>query len=106
MSTGDGDLRVKASAVTDSEADFVEIVSPVADAMGVLADLIAEVRDRLSGASIAKSDQGTLLLNGYAWELFGDRLNEALPNLVVARPARSESKALKFLLVVSGPSRD
>lgn len=99
MKTADGDLRGKAFAVSGSTIDTVEIVSPVADAMGILADLIKEVPGSLAGASIAKSDRGTLLLNAHAWNLFGDRLKEALPELAIAHPAPDESKPLKFLLV-------
>jgi hypothetical protein len=89
--------------VADSEVDIVEIVSPVADAMGALADLIQSIPGSLSGASIAKSDRGTLLLNRRAWELFGASLNSALPKLVIAHPASDDAKPLKFLLVSAHP---
>lgn len=79
----------------------IEIVSPVADAMGVLADLMQRTRGGLAGASIAKSDRGTLLLNSHAWSLFGDALRNELAGLVVFQPARDSSKPIKFVLVTS-----
>lgn len=76
----------------------VEIVSPVADAIGVLAELVTTMPTSLAGASIAKSDHGTLLLNPYAWSLFGDELKRRLPGLTIVQPARSASKPIKFVI--------
>jgi len=76
----------------------IEIVSPVADALGVLADLMQRTREGLAGASIAKSDRGTLLLNSHAWSLFGDALQRELAGLIVLKPARDSSKPIRFVL--------
>lgn len=77
----------------------IEIVSPVADAMGVLADLMQQAHGSLAGASIAKSDRGTLLLNSHAWSLFGEALHRELADLVVLKPARDSSTPIRFVLV-------
>ncbi|HEX5122349.1 MAG TPA: hypothetical protein VFV97_03810 [Rhodanobacteraceae bacterium] len=77
----------------------IEIISPVADAMGVLADLMQRASGSLAGASIAKSDRGTLLLNPHAWSLFGEALRRELADLVVAHPARESSTPIHFVLV-------
>jgi hypothetical protein len=76
----------------------IEIVSPVADALGVLADLLQRTRGSLAGASIAKSDRGTLLLNAHAWSLFGDALQRELAGLIVLKPARDSSRPIRFVL--------
>lgn len=77
----------------------VEIVAPIADAMGELARLVSHVPGSLAGASIARSVSGTLLLNAAAWTLFGDALKRALPAIVTRIPAASSAKPLKFLLL-------
>lgn len=97
MSHADGNTP----AVRAQPDQRIEIVSPVADAMGALADLMQRTRGSLAGASIAKSDRGTLLLNAHAWSLFGDALRSELADLVVLQPARDSSKPIKFVLVTS-----
>jgi hypothetical protein len=84
--------------VAEAASNVIEIVSPVADAMSVLAELVREVPGALAGASIAKSERGSLLLNRHAWALFGPTLRERLPQLVVSEPARPESAPLKFII--------
>jgi hypothetical protein len=79
----------------------IEIVAPVADALGVLADLLQRTRGSLAGASIAKSDRGTLLLNSHAWSLFGEALQSELAGLIVLQPARDSSKPIRFVLVTN-----
>jgi hypothetical protein len=78
-----------------------EVLSPVADALGVLADLVSTVRGKLAGASIAKSDRGTLLFNGRAWDLFASGLHRELPGLVVMQPAREDSKPIRFVMTAT-----
>ena len=72
--------------------------------MGVLAELVATMPTSLAGASIAKSNHGTLLLNAYAWSLFSEPLKRALPSLVVAQPVRDFSKPLRFVLTAESDS--
>jgi hypothetical protein len=98
MAHSDGRPANELPGTANAVPDQVEIISPVADALGVLADLIPRVPGSLAGASIAKSDHGTLLLNTYAWSLFSKALREALPSLVVAQPARDFSKPLRFVI--------
>ena len=86
-----------------SASGDVEIVSPVADALGVLAELVTITPTSLAGASIAKSDHGTLLLNPYAWALFAEELRKRLPGLTIAQPARPMSKPIKFVIESGDP---
>jgi hypothetical protein len=101
MSRAEGNSTESDVALTASVSDTVEVVSRVSDALGALADLISEMPGRLGGASIAKSDHGTLLLNRRAWELFGDALQSRIPELHVVKPAHPFSKPMKFVLVAS-----
>jgi hypothetical protein len=103
MSHADGNAGKGTSAAT-SASDTVEIVSRVSDALGALADLISNVPGSLAGASIAKSDRGTLLLNRRAWELFGEPLCERIPELRVVEPAHAASKPLKIVLAAGALS--
>lgn len=101
MSHADGHSRDGEGADRTRVAQRIEIIAPVADAMGVLADLMQHARGSLAGASIAKSDRGTLLLNAYAWSLFGEALRRELAGLVVLQPARDSSMPIRFVLVTS-----
>ena len=98
MTHSDGKPAGSIQADASSSSTTVESIAPVADALGVLADLIPKMPGALAGASIAKSDHGTLLLNAYVWSLFGESLRQALPSLTVAQPARDFSRPLKFVL--------
>jgi len=69
--------------------------------MGALADLVQRTQGSLAGASIAKSDRGTLLLNAQAWALFGEALKREIAGLVVVMPARDSSKPIRFVLATS-----
>ena len=100
MTHSDGDSLAFAASSASALAETYEIVSPVADAMAVLADAMQGSAGSLSGASIAKSVSGTLLLNAHAWNLFGETLRRDLPDLVVVQ-ARPASKPLRFLLTTS-----
>lgn len=80
---------------------FIEIVSPVADALGELADLVTTTSGDLKGASLGKSERGTVLLNARAWELFGDELRRRLPQMVVHEPSREGLTPIRFILVSS-----
>ena len=99
MSHADGHSPESGGAARIQPVRRIEIVSPVADAMGVLAELMQRTRGSLAGASIAKSDRGTLLLNAHAWSLFGEALRRELPDLLVLQPARDSSTPIKFVLV-------
>jgi hypothetical protein len=101
MSHADGHPPEREGAARISHVQGIEIVSPVADAMGVLADLMQQMRGSLAGASIAKSDRGTLLLNAHAWSLFGEALQRELAGLVVVHPARESSKPIRFVLATN-----
>jgi hypothetical protein len=101
MSHIDGNATQDADAVAASAFDTVEIVSRVSDALGALADLIREVSGGLAGASIAKSDHGTLLLNQRAWDLFGELLRDRIPDLRIVQPAHASSKPLKYVLTAN-----
>ena len=101
MSHADGHPPGTGREVRNQPAPGIEIVSPVADAMGVLADLLPGARQNLAGASIAKSDRGTLLLNSHAWSLFGEALHREVAGLVVITPARDSSKPIRFVLVTT-----
>jgi hypothetical protein len=101
MSRAEGNSTESDVALTAPVTDTVEVVSRVSDALGALADLISEMPGSLDGASIAKSDHGTLLLNRRAWEIFGDALHSRIPELHVVKPAHPFSKPLKFVLVAS-----
>ena len=79
---------------------WVEIVGPIVDALNVLARAIHETPDALTGASIAVTERGTLLLNQRAWILFATPL-KTLPSLVTKHSSRDESKPIRFLLVAS-----
>jgi hypothetical protein len=98
MSHADGHPPATGGAARIPSARIIEIVSPVADALGVLADLMHLTRGSLAGASIAKSDRGTLLLNSHAWSLFGEALRRELADLVVLEPARESSRPIRFVL--------
>jgi len=98
MSHADGHPPETGGAGSNQPVQCVEIVSPVADALGVLADLMHRTREGLAGASIAKSDRGTLLLNLHAWSLFGEALQRELAGLVVLKPARDSSRPIRFVL--------
>jgi hypothetical protein len=99
MSHADGHPADTGGAVRIPPFQSIEIVAPIADALGVLADLLQRTREGLAGASIAKSDRGTLLLNSHAWSLFGEALKSELAGLVVLQPARDSSKPIRFVLV-------
>ncbi|HET7924864.1 MAG TPA: hypothetical protein VFL30_08190 [Rhodanobacteraceae bacterium] len=101
MSHADGHTPETSDAVRKPSSPGIEIVSPVADALGVLADLMPLTRASLAGASIAKSDKGTLLLNSHAWSLFGEALHRELAGLIVLEPARESSKPMRFVLVTT-----
>jgi hypothetical protein len=101
MSHADGHPPEPGDAVPVQSVRRIEIVSPIADAMGVLAELIQRTRGSLAGASIAKSDRGTLLLNSHAWSLFGEALRREIVDLVVLQPARDSSTPIRFVLVTS-----
>lgn len=85
---------------------FVEIISPVADALGELADLVTAASGQLTGASLGKSERGTLLLNARAWELFGAELRRRLPEMVVHEPSRDGLTPIRFILVSSDEAPD
>jgi hypothetical protein len=87
------------SGECDSVDLWVEVVAPVVDALNVLARAIHET-PTLTGASIAVTERGTLLLNQRAWILFGTPL-KTLPTLVTQHGSREESKPIRFLLVAS-----
>jgi hypothetical protein len=103
MSYVDGHPARSEAAAAGFAADTVEIVSRVSDALGALADLIRDVPGGLAGASIAKSDRGTLLLNRRAWELLGEPLRKRIPELRFVQPAHASSKPLKVVLAASPP---
>ena len=94
------------SAATDA-CEIFEIVAPVADATAALATAIQQAPDSLAGVSIAVSHQRTLLLNARAWDVFEYAVRD-LPGLVVRRPTRDQSRALRFLLLTKpiAPSTD
>lgn len=98
MSHADGHPPDIGGAARISIVQGIEIISPIADAMGVLADLMQRTRGSLAGASIAKSDRGTLLLNPQAWALFGEALHRELEGLIVLQPARDSSRPIRFVL--------
>jgi hypothetical protein len=98
MSHADGQPPATAGAARMPPVPGIEIVSPIADAMGVLADLMQRTRGSFAGASIARSDRGTLLLNAQAWALFGEALHRELVGLVVLQPARDSSRPIRFVL--------
>jgi hypothetical protein len=79
---------------------WVEVVGPIVDALNVLAREIHQTPDALTGASIAVTERGTLLLNQRAWILFAAAL-KTLPTLVTKHSSRDESKPIRFLLVAS-----
>jgi hypothetical protein len=79
---------------------WIEVMGPIADALGALAKAIQHTPGSLAGASIAVSEHETLLLNERAWALFAEVL-ATLPNLAT-RPAPAQSKPLRFLLIGSG----
>ncbi|HEY4137227.1 MAG TPA: hypothetical protein VGN65_02135 [Casimicrobiaceae bacterium] len=79
---------------------WVEVVGPIVDALNVLARAIHETPDTLTGASIAVTGRGTLLLNQRAWILFAAAL-KTLPALVTKHSSRDESKPIRFLLIAS-----
>jgi hypothetical protein len=101
MSHADGHPADTGGASAFPPFQGIEIVAPVADALGVLADLLQRTREGLAGASIAKSDRGTLLLNAHAWSLFGEALKSELAGLIVMQPARDSSKPIRFVLVTT-----
>jgi hypothetical protein len=101
MSRADGHSPETVGADRLRLVERIEIVSPIADAMGVLAELMQQASGKLAGASIAKSDRGTLLLNPHAWSLFGEALRRELADLVVITPARDSSTPIRFVLVTS-----
>ncbi len=76
----------------------VEVVGPIVDALNVLARAIHETPEALTGASIAVTERGTLLLNQRAWILFAAAL-KTLPALVTRHSSRDESKPIRFLLI-------
>jgi len=80
---------------------WVEIVGPIVDALHVLAQAIQATHGSLSGASIAVTERGTILLNQRAWILFAPTL-KTVPSLVTRHSSREESKPIRFLLVASG----
>jgi len=79
---------------------WVEIVGPIVDALHVLAQAIQATHGSLSGASIAVTERGTILLNQRAWILFAAAL-KTLPALVTKHSSRDESRPIRFLLVAS-----
>lgn len=101
MQHSDGDPRDPSRPPPGDADASVEISSPIADCMRALARAIQETRGSLAGASIARSRQGTLILNPAAWQLFGADLRRDVPDLVVIDPAREPSGPLRFLLVTT-----
>jgi len=91
--------------MSDGPSDFIEVLAPIADASKALAECIQDNPSGLAGASIAISQNGTLLLNPVAWRLCGEMLR-ALPGFRAREPASSVSKPLRFLLIASAPSDD
>jgi hypothetical protein len=79
---------------------WVEVLGPIVDALNVLAREIHQTPDALTGASIAVTERGTLLLNQRAWILFASAL-KTLPTLITKHSSRDESKPIRFLLVAS-----
>ena len=79
---------------------WVEVVGPIVDSLNVLARVIPESRGTLTGASIAVTERGTLLLNQRAWILFASPL-KTVPALVTKHSTCEASKPIRFLLVAS-----
>ena len=79
---------------------WVEVVGPIVDVLNVLARAIHETPATLSGASIAVTERGTLLLNQRAWIVFAAPL-KTLPALVTKHSTRDETKPIRFLLLAS-----
>lgn len=77
---------------------LVEVVGPIVAAMNVLAREIDSTSDTLSGASVAVTERGTLLLNQRAWIVFASAL-KTLPALATQHSSREESKPIRFLLL-------
>lgn len=80
---------------------WVEIVGPIVEALHVLAQAIQATHGSLTGASIAVTERGTILLNQRAWILLAPTL-KTVPSLVTRHSSREESKPIRFLLVASG----
>jgi hypothetical protein len=81
-----------------SDLTWIEVTHPIADAMRALAGCVQDQAQRLDGASIAVSEEGTLLLNRRAWELCGHLLN-ALPDLETTEAPLDETRPVRFLLI-------
>ncbi len=90
-----------APADRTSAGAWIEVTGPIADALGALAKAIQHTPGSLAGASIAVTEQETLLLNERAWTLFADAL-ASLPNLVTRPAAPKRSKPIRFLLLSGG----
>ena len=98
MSHADGQPPETLGAAPMQEVAGIEIVSPIADAMGVLADLMQRTRGNFAGASAARSARATLLASAHAWALFAEALRRELERLVVLQPARDSSRPIRFVL--------
>ena len=94
----DGAPRVDVSGECGSADLWVEVIGPIVDALNVLARAIHETPDSLSGASIAVTERGTLLLNQRAWILFAAAL-KTLQALTTKHSSREASKPIRFLLM-------
>jgi|KBSMisStandDraft_5_1062788.scaffolds.fasta_scaffold176462_3 hypothetical protein len=85
------------AAVGQAGDHWVEVTEPLADVMHLLSGQILQEPTSLTGASIAVTEQGTLILNALAWALFAESL-KALPGLRTRVVAACEMKPVHFLL--------
>lgn len=76
---------------------WVEVTAPLADVMSVLSGQILQEPTSLVGASIAVTDEGTILLNELAWALFAESL-QAVPGLRTKIASYTDVKPVRFLL--------
>jgi hypothetical protein len=69
--------------------------------MSILAAAIQQESRSLSGASVAVSERGTLLLNPQAWLLFAPSLKQ-IPDLALQHAGTEDTKKpLRFVLIGS-----
>lgn len=81
----------------EADLPWVEVTHPLADAMHALAQCIEHAPQGLSGACIAITRGGTLLLNRRAWELCRSAL-EGLPALQTTETRLENADTVRFLL--------